>query len=53
MQGNVVFLNLDWALVSLREVQTHLATFFNVQWGQFLLYHALLYLLTFQFSQHQ
>ncbi len=31
VQGNVIFLNLDWALMSLREVQTHLAAFFNVQ----------------------
>ncbi|KAK0237586.1 hypothetical protein EDD85DRAFT_789741 [Armillaria nabsnona] len=33
VQGNVVFLNLDWASVSLREVQTLLAAFFDVQWA--------------------
>ncbi|PBK84116.1 hypothetical protein ARMGADRAFT_1088585 [Armillaria gallica] len=33
VQGNVVFPNLDWASVSLREVQTHLAAFFNAQWA--------------------
>ncbi|KAK0437704.1 hypothetical protein EV421DRAFT_1907201 [Armillaria borealis] len=33
VQGNVIFPNLDWASVSLREVQTHLAAFFDVQWA--------------------
>ncbi|PBK62206.1 hypothetical protein ARMSODRAFT_1025124 [Armillaria solidipes] len=33
VQGNVVFPNLDWASVSLREVQTHLAAFFDAQWA--------------------
>ncbi|KAK0236853.1 hypothetical protein EDD85DRAFT_790586 [Armillaria nabsnona] len=33
VQGNVLFPNLDWALVLLREVQTHLAAFFDVQWA--------------------
>ncbi len=41
VQGNVVFPNLDWALMSLREVQTHLGAFFDAQWGQFLLSHVL------------
>ncbi|PBK81686.1 hypothetical protein ARMGADRAFT_1090943, partial [Armillaria gallica] len=33
VQGNVIFPNLDWASVSLREVQTHLAAFFDAQWA--------------------